>query len=145
MRRYPRVIALPPFCLAVACVWLALYLHRQRVADPLDTQIALLIGAGWTVGVAFMVLETEGWTVRALGVLGAICGDAVLYWYIAGQRWDIDWLTPGQLEGFLDLARAFLLVGMPLFILGIAATIREKHRHHHPEDPADEPRATGLP
>lgn len=137
MTQYPRKLALPLFAAAVALIWGLLHFHHFGPHDLLDTDLALLIGVGWTIGTLFMLIETEGWTIRALGVLGAIAGDAVLYSYLGGA-------LP---KAMLNLARAFLIIGMPLFLIGVVLTIiaRCRERRRAPIA-ADEPRLpSGLP
>lgn len=111
------------FLLAVAAAWVFFYFHDSGRGDPIDLVLALALGVIWTMAVIQMVLETPKWSVRALGILGTIAGDAVLYSAIGVSSWREERIP----EGVTDIARSFFVVGTPLFLIAIFQWRRKKH------------------
>lgn len=103
------------FFMAVAAVWVFFYFHDSGRGDRIDIAIGLGLGLIWTLAVLQMVFDTDDWSVRTLGILGTISGDAILYSSIgvsslSGER------IP---ETVTDVARSFFVVGAPLFVVAM--------------------------
>lgn len=108
----------------VGSFWMVLFRHPARPHDNWYTAILTIIATAALCLSAFMLWETEVWTVRSLGVFAYICGDAVLYWVVVSQNYPVISVTKGQREGFTDLAAAFFFVGSPLLFYGLYKTAR---------------------
>lgn len=104
------------FALYVAGYWLLFWFHASRPGDPVDTAILLSIAVIYSVSCLVMTWGTGRWSLRALGILGTLSGDAVLYASLAVSNGG--WYRPIP-EEVTDLARAFFVAGGPLLLLGI--------------------------
>lgn len=110
MDRYGRLAA---FLAVVGVAWGILFLHESRDADR---WILMGIGSVYALAALVMLVGTRRWTVRGLGLLGTIVGDALIYLGtgVARLRWT------GELgEPYLDAVRAFFIVGGGLMAYGL--------------------------
>lgn len=106
---------LAAFLIATALIVVLLqWLNFNPNHDPVDEWLLLLAAGSGLLGLTIMVLRTEQWTIRALGVFGYIASVSLLF--ILFERAAIwhDRFTSLQ----LDIVRAFLLAGAPLWLVG---------------------------
>lgn len=102
---------------AVALVWVALAFHPTAGRDPLDTAILLGIGVTFLIAGVVMLLYTRDWSLRGLGLLAVVFGDAVLYATSGVLR--LLTIPAGPREGLVDVSRALFIVGAPLLLFGL--------------------------
>lgn len=98
-------------------VAIAYIIFARVISDGADPFIVGTIGATMLVSGFIMLFFTREWTPRALGMMSVALGTATLYlgsllFYVAPE-------TKQYFEPVTDLARAFLVVGGPLWAYGI--------------------------
>lgn len=88
--------------------------HFNPQHDPVDEWLLLIMALTGFVGLGIMVVRTEDWTIRAIGVFGYIAAASLLFvLFERAAIWD-DQFTSLQ----LDVVRALFLVGAPLWLIG---------------------------
>lgn len=114
IRAHPLIM----FMVAVLCLFAVYHGIPDDVKHRVDRVLVFTLTIAFVWAVVLMVRRTRVWTVRGLGVLGTVTGDALLYGAIGvgaafGYRLEI-----------LDLARACLTLGVILLLIGLTRTTR---------------------
>jgi len=98
---------------AVVILFAVFWVLPESIKDITDAVLAASLVIGFGRAMIVMLQRTEVWTHRGLGFLGTITGDMMLYaTVLAGIAFGASW-------HLLDLARAFLAVGVVLLWIGL--------------------------
>lgn len=98
---------------AIGAVWGFLAVHESTSTE--DGWLVLLIGCTYGLAVLAMLAGTRYWTVRGLGLLGTLAGDAILYTTLGAAT--LGWFrTP---EWRLDMVRSCFAVGGALMAVSL--------------------------
>lgn len=107
-------------------------------SDWIDVAIVSGFGIGLTLAALVMVAGTRKWSARQMGLFWTTAASALLWdgqlWSRLESRFLPEWYT--------DLLRACLIVGIPLFILGLIVWVKARIKQAIPED-VIEPRHAG--
>lgn len=113
-----RIRAHPLIAFTAAVIALFAFYHfiPPGLKHYVDTVLVFTLAVAFAWAVVLMVRRTSIWTVRGLGLLGTVSGDALLYLAIGlgaafGYRLEL-----------LDLARACLTLGAVLLLIGLTRT-----------------------
>lgn len=97
----------------IGAVWGFLSLHESTPRE--DGLLLVFIGSVYAVAVAVMLIGTRYWTIRGLGLLGTLAGDAVAYTTLGGAA--LGWFSAPEWR--VDLIRSLFLVGGTLMAIGL--------------------------
>ena len=117
--------ALAGWFIAVIAAYLVFFSLQEPDKDIADPYIVGLIGSTMFAGGLVMLLFTRTWSARGLGMMSVALGVSVLYlgsllFYVAPET--RRWFNP-----VTDAARAFLVVGGPLWAYGIIRYLQEAY------------------
>ena len=119
------------FWAAVGVAFLLFSQHEHAAGRPdaVDVFILVTLGITFTLAAIVMLWGTAHWSLRALGLLGTVTGDAMLYG-AAGVKALYPYTMPAWIS---DLVRATFIVGAPLLCYGLVRWIvdRRRGRDHH--------------
>jgi hypothetical protein len=108
-----RWVRLGYFAGVTGAVWI--YLHERQTTSTGLGWLLIGIGLIYALAVLVMLVGTRYWTVRGLGLLGTLAGDAVAYTTLGGSV--LGWYeTP---EWRIDLISALFLTGGALMLTGL--------------------------
>lgn len=96
-----------------------------------DAWLLLFIACTYALGVLVMLLGTTRWSLRGLGLLGTMSGDALLYGVSAMRV--LGWVEVGAWFG--NLVRACFLVGGILMMFGLLRWFWEQRSRDGDEAP----------
>ena len=118
--------------LVVAGVWTALWFTPSPIPPRTawyDTMLVYEIAIAFTTAAVVMVISRRTWTIRAIGLLFSAFAVGLLFWnavYVRQSGYRVNEngrVVPntnhGLQEGVSDLARALLVVGGPLLMVGL--------------------------
>jgi hypothetical protein len=102
------------FLALVGMAWIVLNI---RGSSPFqDKWITLGIGSIFALCSFVMILGTRQWTIRGLGLWGAVTGEAMFYLSIAFPQWG--WAEPPS-NDYFNVVRALFIVGGTLLLCGL--------------------------
>lgn len=126
-----RVVPLVFLSLLVFVVWVWLHYQWPSNWHPDDPHILIGIGVVYGVAAVVMMIGTEEWSLRSLGLLATVVADMGLYGRsgVAQMRW----VQPfNQWE--LNLLRALFIVGGVLLTIGLIRWARSYVRERIMDD-----------
>ena len=104
----------------------AFWLLPDRVTHITDLLTVTIVSIVYLWAMALMLSRTRLWTKRGMGFLGTVTGDAALYTSLGlGVVAGMLGIDVGFRSLLVDLARAFLLVGGLLLLVGLRRVQRE--------------------
>jgi hypothetical protein len=116
---------------AVAAAWAALYLTPAPVPPKTawyDTSIVYEIAIVFSTAALVMLISRKMWTIRAIGLFFSALAIGLLFWnavYVRQSGYRVEGgrvvanTDHGIQEAVSDLARALLIVGGPLLMVGL--------------------------
>lgn len=118
----------------VATAYGGLYEHPSakppHPSDWIDVALVMGFGSLLTVAALVMLMGTRRWSARQMGLFWTTAASGMLWdgatWARLEQR--------GLPEWYVDIFRACLIVGVPLFAFGLCAWVAARYRHAVPED-----------
>jgi hypothetical protein len=119
VRRYSALVL---GLLLVAGMWVVLDRHESNPNDSWDTIILATISTAAFIAAALLLWNTGHWVFRVVGLLFMFLGDAILYGVFWMLRIDEEFARDGNSEQWIDLARAFFCIGIPMFVVGMVAS-----------------------
>lgn len=130
---------------AIGAAFVVLSFTPLTTKDELDPVILLFIGILFSLCCLVMLLFTRRWTIRGLGVLAALLGDAVLYTTSGVNHYT----RLGQTAHLFDLARASFVVGGVLLAIGLVLWVNDNRKALNlgwrDAEPTHEHERNGLP
>ena len=107
--------------LAVAGVWGLFQLHSSTQEQ--DARLLLSVSIVYGVGILVMLIGTDEWTARNLGLFSTITADALLYGL--GALAALRYIDPVD-EPEVDLIRALFAIGGTLLLIGLLRWMSER-------------------
>jgi uncharacterized transporter YbjL len=105
-----RWVRLAYFLATIGAVWCLLMLHGMT---PEDVRWVILgIGIIYAIAALVMLIGTRYWTLRALGLLGTMTADAMLY--TAGASAGFEWTEPPSVAYRTAVWSCFIVGGILL-------------------------------
>jgi hypothetical protein len=101
------------FLAYLGAIYALLWWHESSPTE--DGWLLIVIGAIYALAVLVMLIGTRYWTIRGLGLLGTLAGDAVAYTTLGGAA--LGWFDVPEWR--LDLVRALFLGGGSLMVAGL--------------------------
>ena len=114
--------------LLIAVLPIFLFFVFTDLDDKTDNTITLGISIALALGVAASVATTQKYYPRALGLLGAISGSAIYFFFLYLYRSD-----RGLYYWLSDLTRALFVVSAPLFAFTTIAALMQRTRDRRNE------------